>query len=754
MNWMHSIVDDPAFQAPWTALDGAIHMAHEVGTSAALRIETLQFGRSHSCHRRVRFEDEVQLRLDHDESQRSFAFAVSEGALQRWSPKPWALDPKDNAYFHSHTDFHADPQSSAMLISKACDIDIDSISFMQLNVPQQTCRNELPGPAWLSIAAHNVEARAFQAPLRNPPPEQPDDVLPGGDVDIDPSSTSSSSHISQFVCLFHLQDPPVFGRIDWTDYHVMMHEAALLLNIDDDALLGLVDIAHPLGDLPQDVTPLIAHIAGDLDPGEPRSLGIADIEIHANVHEGHYFTAPVVDRAVYAFPITTDRRGIFQTVDVETYCRLENHRCLLYHNGKAVVTHGNPRLELRPGDYLRIMIPHPESCGWSTQRLLQFYRQLDDADEHQSSRSSPRSGYSPSLVPSEELRAHLGLDDPDHFALLQTSTMMTCDSSPCSSEVAMINAPVKPATGAHEHVRLKSTSAPHAPHEMLSRCDGVHCGDQWSFTEEFLRAVRLMQDTVDNIHTQVDDANDIQGFAPWVQEIHHAWSRLATLGPGGAEMLGRLETWFTDHYAYQRCYNSRVAILGPDFENWEMQIKRLWRERLLPEAPIEFHLIYPPPDDRAEQTIGQLMIVQRPAAFQRSVLVSVHDSAYDQGRAHSLAIVLGDRVDIQSVQTMLEANEDCPPEVPQNLCTLFFGTRQFQPHERAFARHGHAFRFLIHRRLPHSLAGLANLDDPELRQHLQLLIGSDPSSPRHELALTAPEWFHALQTALQRTGMH
>jgi len=99
MNWMHSIVDEPSFQAPWTALNSAIQLAHEVGTSPALKIETFTIDTPHRSHRQVSFADEVQLRLDHDESQSSFAFRLSGHALRTWDQKPWALTPTQYASF-------------------------------------------------------------------------------------------------------------------------------------------------------------------------------------------------------------------------------------------------------------------------------------------------------------------------------------------------------------------------------------------------------------------------------------------------------------------------------------------------------------------------------------------------------------------------------------------------------------------------------------------------------------------------------
>ena len=167
-----------------------------------------------------------------------------------------------------------------------------------------------------------------------------------------------------------------------------------------------------------------------------------------------------------------------------------------------------------------------------------------------------------------------------------------------------------------------------------------------SFTEEFLRAVNAINTAAENLPEFQEDVFDIAELAPWARELHEHWDRLATIGPGAVERLARLETWFTDHLNYQRCHHTRVAILGPDALHWEEQLKHLWRHHIIPEAEIEFHLVTPLPEDASGQIIGQLMIVQRPQRFQRSIVLSIYDSDYDRGRAHSLALVMADRIDL------------------------------------------------------------------------------------------------------------
>eukprot|EP00435_Cladocopium_sp_Y103_P039130 s1432_g10.t1 len=711
LRWQHRIVNEPDFRSPWTALQNAIDLAHQNGESAELKVETLSFGKPKRKHPRVTFSEAIHLVIENVETDVVHSNTVHESQLTQWSSKPWSLRPQQFQTSRPQ-EIHADPLSLAVSISDSCveGNSNDAISLMQTAPPVQQVRSEVDAPAWMSIADQTIEAQAVRHHHPTAPHlAQAEEVMENDYADVQSTSSSSSWHVHQRVCLFHLDDPPVYGSIDWQDYELMMHEASVLLGIDGDQLLGLFDIAVKLHDFPDDVVPLIAYIAGDLDPGEPRSLALVDIEIHGNVGEPHYRTAPVVERTVFALPQTVDRQIVFMSVNVELYCTLEQDRCLLYYNHFPVFTQDNPRWQIRHGDHVRAVIPPPSLCTWPTQQLLDFRRNLADDDTNDGS-MSPRSGYSPSLVPSEEIRAQYGHPAADEVAMFQTTV-----SLPASVEKPSGALDVTPST----------------------------C----SFTEAFLRAVRVFQDAAGPIPEMPEDIpDDVSTFPPWIQELYDAWLRLARMGPGNVERLGRVETWFTDHHNFQRCWNSRVAVLAADFQNWESQLKRVWHDRLLPDVVIEFHPVFPMPEDAAGQTIGQIMIVQRPERFQRSLVVSTYDNMYDRGAPHSHALVMGDRVDLHAVRSSIEAVDDCPPEQPSNVCTLWFGNRQFETHERAYARHGNAFRFVIHRRSPETQDNMTDLVDHELRDSIQRMRGLQPIDPRIEHAVLAPDWFHAMQS--------
>eukprot|EP00435_Cladocopium_sp_Y103_P034474 s425_g8.t3 len=270
----------------------------------------------------------------------------------------------------------------------------------------------------------------------------------------------------------------------------------------------------------------------------------------------------------------------------------------------------------------------------------------------------------------------------------------------------------------------------------------------YSFTEAFLNALRLMNQAAEDLpEFQDDPETDLDLHPAWVRDIYEAWNAGATIGPGGMERLGRLETWFTDHLSYQSCHYTRIAVLGPDFSHWEQEIRILWRDRIINGAVLDFHVVEPLPEDASNPVIAQIVLVQRPVRFQRSIIISIYDSDYDRGMPHSIAAVTSDRIDLHTIRSVVDAVEDCPPEAPANVCALWVGNRQLLPHERVMARHGHAFRLLIHRRHGTDSTNMTDLDDPLLRDRLQYMAGLGPMPFPSTMAILSPGWAQDLHRA-------
>ena len=372
---------------------------------------------------------------------------------------------------------------------------------------------------------------------------------------------------------------------------------------------------------------VLAQHADDLPEGSSSCLVLIDTEFHSRIH-----TQPIerIRTPIYA-PQRISSQGLLRAMHLSEYSRYIRFVCIIWHNHVRISLESHALITLQPGDYIRIALSPPDDDFGPdiTARNVACCLQLG--------------------IPPEEIFEMIdlfGLDEhldtvPNPNRVINASDWISNDS-------------------AYDSVSFSSDDE-----TSLLHLENVSKGRTCSFTDFFLNAVRLYNQANEALPEFPDAEGDIGTYAPWVQDVFEAWQGGATIGPGGIELLARLETWFTDHENYQRCFHSRVAILANDFVNWEAQIRHLWRERLVIGAPLEFYMVSPLPEDADGQAIGQLMIVQRPHRFDRSLVVSVYDSAYDQGRAHSLALVAGDRVDLYSIRLMANAVEDCPPEVQE-----------------------------------------------------------------------------------------
>ena len=707
---MHSACEKADFLSPWQAIQDAEDLAVDVGYSCFCPNEVSRLIRPKRRQLKTSFADAIEICILGDRDMPLSSFSMNLAAFEAWTRKPWSLNFS-----------HQLPASSTRTVSGE---DYDSfVSLMQVH----QLRHELPPPHWLRVPhqpdnALTGGAHQFQVPL-----DDTGEIDAEVDIESQGDGSSSSSHTMRAVLLHHLDDPVVHGRIDWTDYDCMMSDAAQLLNVEVDDIIALYEINVPLPDVSTDITPLIVHLEPDMEPGEPSRLCLVDYEIHGNVPEAHHQTAPVVDRRVLVTPTPASMQAIFVRAGVDVYCHLEDDRCLIFHNHRPVLSQHHPLLRPTHGDYLRIVTPPSLYCDEPTQPLLARRQQDNELTYGTSPSWSDSSGYSPSLIDPAELRAQLGLPDPEDSSFIQLSfepqVVSSAASSRCTYQV--------------EPPRVKASAA--EPPYVVPQC-------RLSFTDEFLRAVDALNTAAENLPEFQEDAFDTETLAPWVRELYEHWDRLATIGPGAVERIGRLETWFTDHLNYQRCHHTRMAILGPDAHRWEDQIKHLWRQHILPGTSLEFHLVTPLPEDAAGQILGQLILVQRPQRFQRSIILSIYDSSYDRGLAHSLALVMGDRIDLLSVLIMSQLTEECPPHAARNECTLWFGARQFAPEERAYARHGHAFRLVLNKaKAPlASSPYVTNLEQrmAQLSTHSELppFLGTDGS--------TSP-WMVALSRAFQ-----
>ena len=274
-----------------------------------------------------------------------------------------------------------------------------------------------------------------------------------------------------------------------------------------------------------------------------------------------------------------------------------------------------------------------------------------------------------------------------------------------------------------------------------------------SWTEEFLRAMGALQTAQEDMPEFPAEQNvPLADLPSWAQELWPIWRQSARPGPGAVEYIARVETWYTDHSRVQHCLSSRIVVLGSDPSSWVNDILAAWRDLVLPAFDIQIVAVLPMTDDQAPNICAQLLLIQRPDRFSRSIIVTVSDTAVQRGLPQSCAIVAGDHVRLHSVLLMTGLLYHCPPEVLTNRCRLYYGTRELRGEAYIPAVHGDVFNLVIQRDVTVDIHTLIGLPDPHLRQRLAALLeqgihylhvqdGERPDLP----AVLAPDWFSQLE---------
>eukprot|EP00435_Cladocopium_sp_Y103_P017314 s3452_g4.t1 len=506
------------------------------------------------------------------------------------------------------------------------------------------------------------------------------------------TSTSGSSHSSdtpfwRLTVVISLDGQTRSLRLPWGDRHQMIALVARAFMIYENEIAQLHRVSHRPSDFIQnDLECVLLRRQSEVRPNDHMRFVLIDL----TVFECRQVLPTQHRRFVRWVPSTMTRRSTFRLLGLDEQCINPFLECTLWHNNVIMSELAHRPLRFNDDEYIRILVVDP-TCACHIDEPIA----LNDGTSLIQTSSS--------TLPLDDGRVEFSSE-----SLCKMSELDVLDQT-CTSNIVPI----------------------------------LH-----SFTDAFLNALRLFNQAAEDLPDFPSDPEDnLDMHDPWVRSVYDSWNALATIGPGGVERLGRLETWFSDHLNFQRCHFTRIAVLGGDFARWEQELRILWRDYFLPGAALEFHIVEPLPEDAATQIIGKLILVQRPVRFQRSLIISVYDSAYDRGMAHSAAVVMTDRVDLHSVRSVVDAVDDCPPEAAQNVCALWIGNRQMQDHERFIARHGQSFRFLIHRRQIDSLNNMSDLDDPSLRDRIQHLSGLGPLPFPSTLAVLTPGWAQDLHRA-------
>ena len=128
----------------------------------------------------------------------------------------------------------------------------------------------------------------------------------------------------------------------------------------------------------------------------------------------------------------------------------------------------------------------------------------------------------------------------------------------------------------------------------------------------------------------------------WTQEL---WDSLflrqaepvTTQEPATLQLL----SWFLDGERYVQCDRSRSLVLGPDWWNWDAQVRSLWHDRLDQARTYALYIVWPEPPRTEDEHHQAHVLVSQIRDDRRAVLLSVaYENSYGDKRlwreAHAL----------------------------------------------------------------------------------------------------------------------
>ena len=608
--WSHSICDEPNFKSLWAARLEGLQAAFDLGLPfRASTTHTQRCCWKRSGPRKVSFSDTIRLQFCAADSLLSASMDISEEAFSKWPTKPWSLQQR------SIPTSIQPPPHDALVPSNTGGVhlhDGDEGSFVQAHAIKRL-RNEYQAPDWQAIGRHgdhHDEDSDDGSPDQSTSSDE--ENLSQRSTSSDPQGDASSYNDDavRTVLLYWRDNPAIHAQIASIHVEGQLAEIAEHLGIPRHELVQVYRVNVDLQHIPAHITPLIVHHLNDFVPGEAVCLCLIDVEIHGNRHEQHYASFPAIDRRVVILPQRLTRRIILELSLTLYYCQRVQHRCLVRYNDKVLPLQDDSFFWASHGDYVLISVPPDEDCADTTSHLMEDALREARRSLLDSPLATPQDGYSPSLVPSEEIRQEFGPAADEETALMQTSLPLALPLADISAKILNVNDVELPldseaCISIGNDDELPDRSSPILP--PLQRL---------SWTEEFLRAMGALQTAQEDMPEFPAEQNiPLADLPSWVQELWPIWRQSARPGPGAVEYMARVETWYTDHSRVQHCLSSRIVVLGSDPSSWVTDILAAWRDLVVPGFDIQIVAVLPMTDDQAPNICAQLLLIQRPDRF-------------------------------------------------------------------------------------------------------------------------------------------
>ena len=127
-----------------------------------------------------------------------------------------------------------------------------------------------------------------------------------------------------------------------------------------------------------------------------------------------------------------------------------------------------------------------------------------------------------------------------------------------------------------------------------------------------------------------------------IQEIHNVWRTEASAWEQESPAAHFIVWFLCPGNGLRRCLHGRRVTLHEDFVTWRDRLTFAWRDHIIPNVPVEIHVVDPQPMPREADVTAHILLVQLMPDHESGILLNIVDSAINQAQPFRVAITVAD----------------------------------------------------------------------------------------------------------------
>ena len=195
----------------------------------------------------------------------------------------------------------------------------------------------------------------------------------------------------------------------------------------------------------------------------------------------------------------------------------------------------------------------------------------------------------------------------------------------------------------------------------------------------------ISEHSVPIISLTVLNMQEFQDTLAWTIQQHLAQS------PNTDATRLQVATWYIDAERLPRSDHFRTVFLAPQQDQWLQVLAQRWHDFIDSTAPLEFHMVHPPPPGGDPAQVGHVILRQRTPDSKLAALISVTDWNADPWHPMAACTFLSSLTSYEELLREAMVDNDCPPIRPDAQCLVQHGTVAIPPGTQFPVRHGFSF---------------------------------------------------------------